>query len=99
MFNESSILESDFIPPNDNESKWKVDAIIDESMINGTPHYKVKWTGYDDEECTWELLEHVEHLDAYKEWIEGKMEMVMSVIEISREPKSYAEALESPDAE
>src|SRR5208337_1179921 len=72
---------------------------VDESVIDGTPHYKVKWTGYGDDECTWEPLEHIEHLDAYKEWLDGKVEKAMMVAVMSKEPMSYAEALQSPDAE
>jgi len=98
VFDESTIIKSDYTPPNDNETEWEVDAILDESIIDGVPHYKVKWTGYDD--ATWEPLEHVEHLNAFAEWINSKTERAMMVVsDTIKEPLSYAEAMQSEDAE
>ena len=97
VFDESGILTSDYTPPNDNEVEWEVDAIIDESLINGVPHYKVKWNGYGNDDCTWEPLEHVEHLDTYKEWTKENVKRVFLAV-TNEEPKTYAKALEGPDA-
>ena len=100
VFDELSTLKSDYTPPDDNETEWEVDAIIDENLIDGTPYYKVKWTSYDDAENTWEPLKHVKHLDAFAEWIDSKTERAMMVVsETLKEPLSYAEAMQSEDAE
>src|SRR5271169_4955847 len=91
-------MKAEYTPPNDSKTEWEVDAIIDECVIDGTLRYKVKWTGYD--ECTWEPLEHIEHLDAFAKWIHSKTERVMmAVMTSSEEPSSYAEAMNSPDAD
>jgi len=102
VFDESNILKSDYTPPTDGEdTDWEVDAIVDESLIDGVPYYKVKWTGYSDDESTWEPLEHVEHLDAFAEWIHRKTEkaMIASATPTKIEPTTYAEAIASEDAE
>ena len=72
---------------------------MDENIIDGVPHYKVKWVGYGDDECTWEPLEHIEHLEAYAEWLQRKVETAMFIAEMAKEPTSYIEAIESPDTE
>src|SRR5208337_2968310 len=98
VFDEKDILKAEYTPPNDSETEWEVEAILDENIIDGTPRYKVKWTGYD--KCTWELLEHVEHLDAFAEWIHLKTERVMIATTTSSiEPSTYTEAMNSPDAD
>src|SRR5208337_1139815 len=98
VFDETDILKAEYTPPNDSETEWEVEAILDESIIDGTPRYKVKWTGYD--ECTWELLEHVEHLDTFTEWIHSKTEKVMIATTTSSvEPSRYTEVMNSLDAD
>ena len=100
VFDETKILSSDYTPPSDNE-EWEVDAIVDESIIDGVPWYKVRWTGYDDSEDTWEPLEHVEDLDAFADWVNSKVEkaLMASTTMMIIEPSSYTEVISSPDAE
>ena len=33
---------------------YDVEKVLDRQLINGKPHYLIKWSGYGDEENTWE---------------------------------------------
>jgi hypothetical protein len=41
-------------------NRYLAERIIDDKMINGEPHFLVKWLGWDECEATWEPKTHIE---------------------------------------
>ena len=54
-------------------SLYEVEKIIGKKMFNGKPRYKVKWQGYPDTDCTWEVPSHLRHVRDMVEEFEKKL--------------------------
>ncbi|THC88625.1 hypothetical protein EYZ11_011928 [Aspergillus tanneri] len=52
----------------DGEVVYRVDEILDSRKYYGHIQYLVKWSGWDINDSTWEPIEHVDGLDAQKEF-------------------------------
>ncbi|KAL1980244.1 hypothetical protein VTN96DRAFT_4419 [Rasamsonia emersonii] len=55
----------------DNQVVYRVDEILDSRRHYGHIQYLVKWSGWDIKDATWEPIEHVDGLDAQKEFHES----------------------------
>ena len=73
---------------------------MDERIVDGKAEYLVKWTGYDEDENTWEPHEHVADTRALDQWearsIQTHLAEESSII--TAEPQTYAEAIASDES-
>lgn len=54
---EDVLLEDE---PSDNAREFNVERIIGKRVHDGRTEYQVMWTGYDEDEATWEPVDHVQ---------------------------------------
>eukprot|EP00455_Lapot_gusevi_P008523 TRINITY_DN1372_c0_g2_i1.p1 TRINITY_DN1372_c0_g2~~TRINITY_DN1372_c0_g2_i1.p1 ORF type:complete len:829 (+),score=-144.52 TRINITY_DN1372_c0_g2_i1:148-2487(+) len=52
------------------DQTWHVDELIDHRVMRGRHQYKVKWTGFDIEQATWEPVENIEDTNLIKQFHE-----------------------------
>ena len=53
----------------DNVEEWEVEKIEGERLSQGAIEFLVKWKDYGAQDCTWELMAHLEHAqEALLEW-------------------------------
>ena len=59
---------------NRNKSTVVVEQIVEEQVIDGSVHYRVKWLNCGSDEDTWEPREALKHLLVFKEYIKVSKE-------------------------
>jgi hypothetical protein len=48
---------------------YELEKILDDAVIEGKPHYLIKWKGYSSVESTWEPIENlIDAIDVVHEW-------------------------------
>jgi transposase InsO family protein len=107
IFDETPVLH--YAPVVQEPDEFVVDSIIGERSTDGKTEYLVKWAGYDDNDNTWEPFEHVADTEALDMWEQRQRLQQANITEtetpdqptnddISDEPKTYADAISSPEA-
>jgi len=101
IFDESAVLHKSPVFVNKQDDvEYHIDQIVDERSRNGTTEYLTKWTGYDDDDNTWEPYDHVADTQALEEWEDrrGIRALQATITNAIEEPSSYHEAVTSADA-
>jgi len=101
IFDESTALSHSPPVPIADDEEFFVDKIVDERIVDGKVQYLVKWTGYDDEDSTWEPYEHVAETRALDQWESKSIQSHLAEESgiIAAEPQTYAEAIASDESQ
>ena len=85
----------------DEEKEWEVDSIIGKREVDGHVQYRVRWSGFSENDATWEPLEHLDnaadHIDAF-EGQQAELELHEAAGAVPEQEAAAAEAVD-PEAE
>ena len=100
IFDETAVLRKSPVFVDEQDDEYQIDEIVDERSKDGKTEYLVKWTGYDDDDSTWEPYDHVADTKALEEWEDrrGTQALGANITNVTEEPSSYREAVTSADA-
>lgn len=76
-FERTEVLEDEYI----------VEKILDRKKINGVIKYKIKWEGYDENDCTWEPRQNLENVNYLIEEFDNKIKEKEKSNKIEKEKK------------
>ena len=71
------------------EQEWEVDSIIGKREVDGGVQYRVRWSGFSENDATWEPLENLDNAAGHIDAFEAQQ----------AEPDSSADAADQPQAE
>ena len=75
--------------PSERRKEYPLEGVLAEREMNGTTEYLVKWEGYPDERCTWEVGPNFQNDKTLSDWEHRKMR-----IKHGLEPPYDVDALE-----
>jgi len=65
------------------EKEWAVESIIGKREVDGVVEYRVRWSGFSDNDATWEPLEHLENAADLVSSFEAHSELVADQLNVS----------------
>lgn len=74
------------------EKEWEVDGIIGKREIDGRVQYRVRWSGFSEEDATWEPLENLDNAADHIDVFEGQQAAAEMKSSESDEPEQEAAA-------
>jgi transposase InsO family protein len=80
------------------EREWEVDSIIGRREIDGSVQYRVRWSGYDECDATWEPLENLDNAAGFIDAFEARQAELVPAQGAASGLSSQAAAPEAADA-
>lgn len=83
----------------DDEKEWEVDSIIGKREIDGHVQYRVRWSGFSENDATWEPLENLDNAAGHIDAFERQQGELVPQGAARSEPEQEAAAVEDVDPE